>query len=452
MKKRMICTLAVALVVTTTAAFGAVKAGSFSVTPLIGGYSYVDDPSEDTSLVLGARAGYNFTTSIGIEVLYDYVTDADALSGGSFTMHRFGGEFLYHFFPDTTFVPYVAAGFSGVDFKGDALKSNARGAVDYGLGAKYFLTDDVALRGDVRHIFYRYNSGKINNVEFTLGAYFQFGAVEPVVKPVEAAVPPAPAPEPVKVVAAPVIVPVPPADSDRDGVIDSLDKCPGTPVGVAVDTDGCPVDTDKDRVADYLDKCPGTPAGVNVDTKGCPIDSDNDGVADYLDKCLNTPVGAAVNADGCPLDSDNDGVADYLDKCPATPAGAAVDVKGCPVEAAKRFCDQPAVIAVSFDTNKADVKSKYHEELDKLGNFLKEFPASKGVIEGHTDADGSKAANLKLSQARADSIRSYIINKFNIDGNRLTAKGFGSAKPVASNKTKEGKTKNRRIEAILSCN
>ncbi|WP_243689520.1 thrombospondin type 3 repeat-containing protein [Geotalea toluenoxydans] len=67
-----------------------------------------------------------------------------------------------------------------------------------------------------------------------------------------------------------------------------------------MDKDGCPVDSDKDGVADYLDKCPGTPAGVQVDQDGCPVDSDGDGVADYLDKCPGTPKETKVKADGCP--------------------------------------------------------------------------------------------------------------------------------------------------------
>src|ERR1700690_2755146 len=88
-----------------------------------------------------------------------------------------------------------------------------------------------------------------------------------------------------------------PVDSDGDGVVDSLDKCPNTPAGVKVDAQGCPLDSDGDGVPDYLDKCPNTPAGVKVDAQGCPLDSDGDGVPDYLDKCPNTPAGTA---DGCP--------------------------------------------------------------------------------------------------------------------------------------------------------
>lgn len=461
MKRRIISLVATALVISAAAAFGAVREGTFSVTPLVGGYAFDDDQKIDTTLVLGIRAGYNFTKRLGIEALYDYATASDTWSGAAkeVALHRFGGQALYHFFPDNIFVPYLAAGFSGLNFTGNGVNSKTHGAFDYGVGAKYFLNEDFAIRGDIRHILYRYNSDTFNNIEFTLGAYLQFGAVEPALK----AIAPSPAPEPVQVVAAPAPPPapaevvaaapviVPPVDSDGDGVIDALDKCPGTPAGVAVDSNGCPIDSDNDGVPDYLDKCPATPVGVAVDAKGCPVDSDNDGVPDYLDTCPATPAGVAVDAKGCPVDSDNDGVPDYLDKCPATPAGIAVDVNGCIVEVAKKFCDKPAVIAISFDANKAVVKAKYHNELDKLVNFLKEFPASKGIIEGHTDADGSKEANLKLSQARADNVRSYIITKSGIDENRLSAIGYGSAKPVASNKTAADKAKNRRIEAVFSC-
>jgi OmpA-OmpF porin, OOP family len=439
MRKKMICTLAAALIVSTTAAFGAVKEGSFSVTPLIGGYIFDGGTYLDPTLVLGIRGGYNFTKNIGIEALYDYGIPTESKFGSltDISLQRFGGQALYHFCPDSVFVPYLAAGYSGVKFDGNGVSNKTHGAFDYGVGAKYFVTDDIAVRGDVRHIAYGINSGSYNDLEFTLGAYFQFGTVAPVVKAVVPAPEPvkvveAPVPEPVQVVAAPAPVPVPvpvvvvpvvipPADSDGDGVIDTLDKCPGTPSGVVVDKDGCPIDSDKDGVPDYLDKCPGTPAGAAVDSSGCPVDTDKDGVADYLDKC------------------------------PGTPAGVAVDAKGCPMEAAKRFCDKPSVIEITFDTNKAAVKAEYNAELDKLGNFLKEFPNSKGTIEGYTDADGSKQANLKLSQTRAESVRNYIITKFGIDGSRISAKGYGPAKPVASNKTAAGKAKNRRIEAVFSC-
>jgi len=142
-------------------------------------------------------------------------------------------------------------------------------------------------------------------------------------------------------------------DADKDGVSDYRDKCPDTPVSVAVDKVGCPLDKDGDGVADYLDECPdvagtkalkGCPdrdgdgiadkddncpdvAGLAA-LKGCP-DKDGDGIADKDDRCPDVAGLAALK--GCP-DSDNDGVADLDDKCPNTNARYKVDAMGCPMD------------------------------------------------------------------------------------------------------------------------
>jgi hypothetical protein len=116
-------------------------------------------------------------------------------------------------------------------------------------------------------------------------------------------------------------------DSDRDGVVDSFDKCPNTPIGVKVDKYGCP----KFRKIHI----PTTSSIKNIPTKikiTPPKDSDNDGVIDSFDKCPNTPIGVVVDANGCMIkniDSDKDGVIDSIDKCPNTLPGAKVDKYGC---------------------------------------------------------------------------------------------------------------------------
>jgi len=136
-------------------------------------------------------------------------------------------------------------------------------------------------------------------------------------------------------------------------------------------------------------------------------------------------------------------------KVPAPPV-VAVAQPAAPAVPVVEAC-VPAVVNIQFDTNKANIKPQYHDELKKLADFLKEFPDAKGVIEGHTDSVGSKASNIKLSQQRADSVRNYIIKSFGIAPERFSAKGFGPSKPVADNKTKAGKQKNRRIEANFTC-
>jgi len=104
---------------------------------------------------------------------------------------------------------------------------------------------------------------------------------------------------------------------------------------------------------------------------------------------------------------------------------------------------------VEFDTNKAIVKDKYYDEIKRVADFMKEFPDTTAAIEGHTDNIGSAAYNQKLSEKRANSVRQYLIDKFGIDGSRLTATGYGLTKPIASNDTEEGRQKNRRVEAVM---
>lgn len=121
-----------------------------------------------------------------------------------------------------------------------------------------------------------------------------------------------------------------PRDADGDGVADGADRCPQTRAGEPVGPDGCPGDEDRDRVLNGRDTCPGTPRGAIVDDRGCPIDSDADGVPEGVDLCPSTPRGAEVDARGCHADSDTDGVPDGIDKCPRTPPSALVDSTGCP--------------------------------------------------------------------------------------------------------------------------
>lgn len=223
-------------------------------------------------------------------------------------------------------------------------------------------------------------------------------------------------------------------DSDGDGVVDRLDKCPRTPEGVKVDYNGCPEDSDNDGVYDYRDKCPGTPKGVKVDSRGCPPDSDGDGVYDYMDKCPDTPTGVKVDSKGCPPDSDGDGVYDYRDRCPETPKGARVNDLGCWV-----------IQNVIFDFDRATIRPEYYPELDDVVKVLNNQPDLKIEIQGHTCNMGTEAYNLKLSKRRARAVLDYLVSK-GIDSTRLSSEGYGESKPIASNDTEEGREVNRRAQ------
>jgi len=105
---------------------------------------------------------------------------------------------------------------------------------------------------------------------------------------------------------------------------------------------------------------------------------------------------------------------------------------------------------IEFDTAKAVIKHIYHNEIKRVADFMKEHPTVKAVIEGHTDNVGKEAANMKLSQRRADAVMQYLVTKFKIDASRLEAVGYGPHRPIATNKTKEGRKHNRRVTAVFS--
>ena len=245
-----------------------------------------------------------------------------------------------------------------------------------------------------------------------------------------------------------------PLDSDGDGVPDYLDLCPDTPQESwgRVDANGCPIDSDGDGVPDYLDECPNTPEAARgqVDEKGCPIDSDGDGVPDYMDECPDTPkeVNGKVDPKGCILDSDGDGVPDYQDECPYI-IGVKAN-KGCPeVKREVRQLLNKAMQGIEFETGKATIKASSNQILDLIASIFIENETYVVEVQGHTDNTGKAEVNKELSQKRADAVMNYLVGK-GVPAERLSAVGYGPDMPIADNKTKAGRAKNRRVEFKIS--
>lgn len=229
-------------------------------------------------------------------------------------------------------------------------------------------------------------------------------------------------------------------DADGDGITDAEDACPD--VFGLKEFNGCP-DTDGDGIADKDDECPEV-AG-KPELKGCP-DADNDGIADKDDKCPQQ-AGPKEN-NGCPWpDRDGDGVLDKDDECPEE-AGPASN-KGCP-EVTQEVQTQLNSFAktILFDVGKSTIRPESATVLNNIVNVLNKYKNSKFSVEGYTDASGNKDKNQRLSEDRAYSVKAYLVDK-GINPARLSAKGFGPEKPIASNKTKKGRELNRRVEINL---
>jgi OOP family OmpA-OmpF porin len=243
-------------------------------------------------------------------------------------------------------------------------------------------------------------------------------------------------------------------DADGDGVTDDADRCSGTPRGAIVDQYGCPTDSDHDGVYDGIDRCPNTARGAKTDATGCPNDTDRDGIADGVDQCPGTPRGAIVDAKGCPSDSDNDGVVDGVDKCADTPRELAVDDDGCPIkigEVGQRFIDGEAVaVKIDFASGKSEILPTSYENLNRVGEVFSDWPDAKAEIGGHTDSQGAKDFNTKLSKERAESVKKYLVENFpKIKSGNLKTKGYGEDQPIADNATPEGRAENRRVQFKL---
>ena len=152
------------------------------------------------------------------------------------------------------------------------------------------------------------------------------------------------------------------------------------------------------------------------------------------------PTPAPVPVDG---DDDGDGVPNSKDRCPNTPKGTKVNSFGCALEEAVN-----EKIDIEFQTGKSIIPADYTTEVDKIVTLMTEHTDVNAEIQGYTDNVGGKAKNQRLSEARANSVRNYLI-KHGIDKARVTAKGYGETKPVADNSTAEGRKENRRVVASL---
>ncbi len=120
-----------------------------------------------------------------------------------------------------------------------------------------------------------------------------------------------------------------------------------------------------------------------------------------------------------------------------------------PVTAAtQQYC---SILDVQFEINQNTVQRESNEKIDKVGTFMRQYPATTAVIEGHTDEVGTAPDNMKLSQRRADSVVDYLVRTSGIARSRLSAVGYGMTRPIGDNNTEAGKRLNRRINAVIAC-
>ena len=369
----------IALAVIAAAVMPVAANAGVTVTPLLLGYHYVDGISktedkqgeqfrgthQDNDLYTGAGIGIELTPTIALELEYGE-TDSDALNsngnkdngGWDFEQKSYSGNFTigtetFSGYTNSPFKPYVliGAGQSKTSMAFDnGRKETSKDTIgNLGLGAYYRINDALSLRGEGRAIYNFDNDWweglALAGLNVVLGGHLA---------------PAAPLVEPTPVEPAPVILID--GDDDQDGVLNSVDKCPGTPLNVVVDADGCP-------------------RQISVD--------------DALRMELR----------------------------------------------------------VFFDNDKTVIKDQYKPEIQKVAEKMNEYPNSTASIEGHASKTGPSARyNQRLSEARANAVKSMLVNQFGVAPQRISTVGYGYDRPIADNNTAEGRAMNRRVYAIITGN
>ena len=407
----------------------------FQVGPYVGSTIWSDDVGLADNLILGGRAAFLLRPWLGIEGTYGFTsTETDADPAFDTDVQHLGLDLVLNLLPNGRINPYLAGGWSQLDYSSDGNTVVGDEHVFQGwegaAGLKILLSGHSArridLRLEVRDVYtdltrdFPNDDDWTHNLLATAGVQFTFGRQA--------------------------------GDDDGDGVRNRLDRCPETPAGAPVDLSGCALDSDGDGVIDLYDACADTPAGAPIDERGCPLDSDGDGVFDYADACGETPEGAVVDERGCPLDSDGDGVFDGFDQCADTPGHLKVDEQGCPIEISEvetELLDTGMIRTsqVRFASGTAELSAESNAVLDEIAETLVHWPDLRVEIGGHTDSSGSEAFNQRLSEERAAAVFDYVKKQQpDIRVGQYSVKGYGESQPVADNATVAGRAENRRVE------
>ena len=351
------------LLVLMTGSLAAKEEPGITVSPMIG-YTWMGERVEDTdhwSLGLG----YQFDSPWAIELVYaDASTDSENLPVDiDFTRWHVDG--LYHLNTWGDVRPYLSFGVGEGEYDISSLSSDSDTLINVGAGIKYAFAKHTAIRADLK----LFDADGLDAAEaaFAVGIHHVFAR------------------------SVGSTVPAPHAAG--------------------------PIDSDKDGIYDDVDRCPGTAMGIMVDGLGCEKDDDNDGVVNSMDQCPDT-----------------------------TNTKATVDDKGCYVRLMQTVSIE---LDVEFDFDSSASRPEHRVEVERVFEFMEKYPDTTVVIEGHTDSRGDDAYNKALSQERADKIANMLTDDFGIDGDRVKSVGVGEERPIDSNDTDEGRQNNRRVIGVV---
>jgi len=394
--RRIVFLLGLFLLAVPAPGFSENRSGAITLSPFVGGYTFDDKQELETSPVFGLRGGYNFTGHWGAELVFGYVLTESNATNQEVDQYRYGVDALYHFTPERKLVPFIAAGYGGVTSDNRSLSANDRsGVFNYGVGLKYFVADSVALRADVRHLMIP--SDSLSNLEYTVGMTFLLGGGKRPVSPM------ADTTAPTVTLAIPfnANTDVPLHRKIRVAFSEAMDSSTITSRTVTLRQGTTPVSgtviAPTDTTASFTQASnllPGTLYTATVTT----------GVKDLAGNRLASTYVWSFTTVPAPE---------------ATAAGKTIII------------DKFVMLEdTHFDFDKSTLTKAGETMLKQNIQILKDNPKLKVRIAGYTSAQGTTEYNQGLSERRADTVMTYLINEGGIAPGRLDTIGYGETRPA----------------------
>ncbi len=319
----------------------------------------------------------------------------------------------------------------------------------YGVGLQYDLTRALSIRGEWER--YRVNDavGNTGDIDMlSVGLVFMFGTSEPAPK---AAAAPAPYVAPVAVAAAPVLVIVPIAAKTQQ-------YCSILDIQFEINKSTVQREAEEklDKVVTFMTKYPDTTAVIEGHTDEVGTSADNmrlsqeraTSMVNYIASrgIARSRLQAVGYGETRPIADNSTEVGKRLNRRINAVIACATDIAGiAPIPDRVTMA-----MEMEFDTNRAEVRPQYREQLGKVADFMKANPRVIGTVEGHTsNQSGTPAQAMQLSQQRAQNVVNYLVDQFGVERTRLFAEGFGKTRRFAYNTSAEGKQENRRVNITL---
>jgi len=381
--------------------FAGNQGGTFTLDPFVGIYTFDRDQQLDARSYYGLRGGYNFTDSLGLEAMFGYVpteTNSQAFVDRDVQVYRYGLDALYHFNPSGTLVPFISVGFGATqtDNGSGGTPDHGRGMFDYGVGLKYFISDTVALRGDVKQAIFSEGGDSRFNTEYTVGLTFLLGAEKKVVAAAPAA----------KDTTPPYITLTAPYNGNVDVPVHRRVR-----VAFSEPMDAATINAK--TVTLYQGKTP-VPGTVVAPT------STTASLTQTSNLTPNTLYTARVTT----------GVRDRAGK--AMENDYIWSFKTAPTAETKIIAIDKFVMLedTHFEFDKATLTKEGKEMLKQNIKIMKDNPDLKMRIAGYTSAAGTTVYNQDLSERRAAAVQAYLIEEGGIASDRLDTIGYGETRPA----------------------